>query len=267
MASRLSLYVPSSTPLHRIDPRAKFLLLALVLGLSVANDQLFKDPLIGLFTYAYLLGLMLVAKLPSSWIRAGLYLSVLFMVTNVVFWSPYYSGKGAAVLYVPLLNLSLTDFGLRFSLIKGFLVANPVMASILTFTTTSPQRLLQGLQKVGVPFTGAFTLILALRLIPYAVSELREVMEAQMLRGLELQKGGPIKRIRNHIPVFIPLFVRMMRGIFELAVALECKGLGAVRRRTFAIPLKFGRLDAAFVALSCLVLVLPVLLRAPLHMP
>lgn len=261
MAARLSLYVPTRSPLHQLDPRTKFALLVLVLAFSVTNDQLFKDPLLGLLAFAYLPALMLAARLPSTWIRVGLYLSALFMMTNVIFWSPYFTDRGAALLRAPLLNIALTEYGLRFSLTKGFLVTNPVLASVLTFTTTEPQRLLQGLQKLGVPFVGAFTLILALRLIPYAVEELRAVMEAQMLRGLELQKGGPIRRIRSHIPIFIPLFVRMMRGIYELAVALECKGLGAGNRRSYALPLALGRGDAALLGLSCAVLAAPLLLR------
>jgi energy-coupling factor transport system permease protein len=63
------------------------------------------------------------------------------------------------------------------------------------------------------------------------------VVDAQRSRGLELDKGNFIKRIKNYIPILIPLIISAIRRSVELAEALESRAFGATEERTSIVTL------------------------------
>jgi energy-coupling factor transporter transmembrane protein EcfT len=71
-------------------------------------------------------------------------------------------------------------------------------------------------------------------------------MDAQKARGLELEKGNFLKRIRNYIPILIPLIVSAIRRSLELAEAMESRAWGATKKRTNLYVLKMHRGDYIF---------------------
>jgi energy-coupling factor transport system permease protein len=83
-------------------------------------------------------------------------------------------------------------------------------------------------------------------------------MDAQKARGLELEKGNFMKRIRNYVPVLIPLIVSAIRRSLELAEAMESRAWGATKKRTNLYGLKLRRGDFALLAITVGVLVLAV---------
>jgi energy-coupling factor transport system permease protein len=74
-------------------------------------------------------------------------------------------------------------------------------------------------------------------------------MDAQKSRGLELEKGNIFKRIRNYIPILIPLIVSAVRRSMEMAEALESRGFNTSGKREPIKVLTFKRIDY-LVALS-----------------
>ena len=56
-----------------------------------------------------------------------------------------------------------------------------------------------------MPYEFAFAFTIAVRFVPVLAEEAQTIMDAQKARGLELEKGGLLKKIRNYIPVLIPL--------------------------------------------------------------
>src|SRR5690554_6631982 len=81
-------------------------------------------------------------------------------------------------------------------------------------------------------------------------------MDAQKARGLELEKGSLMKRIRNYVPVLIPLIVSAIRRSLELAEAMESRAWGATKKRTNSYALKLHRGD--FVLLTIIIAILTV---------
>jgi energy-coupling factor transport system permease protein len=79
-------------------------------------------------------------------------------------------------------------------------------------------------------------------------------MDAQKARGLELEKGGFMKRIRNYIPILIPLIVSAIRRSLELAEAMESRAWGAVKKRTNLYALKLHRGDLAMLVITAAIL-------------
>jgi energy-coupling factor transport system permease protein len=132
--------------------------------------------------------------------------------------------------------------------------------------TTSADDLGLALEQIHVPFTISFTFTTAVRLVPSMATDAQTVVDAQRSRGLELDKGNPMKRIRNYIPILIPLIISAIRRSVELAEALESRAFGATEKRTAIAILKMRTPDAiAIIAtLLGLTLALYVYFRVPL---
>ena len=95
------------------------------------------------------------------------------------------------------------------------------------FLTTSPDHLGLALEESRVPYEFAFAFTTAVRFVPVLAEEAQTIMDAQKARGLELEKGGLLKKIRNYVPVLIPLIVSAIRRSLELAEAMESPSMGS----------------------------------------
>jgi energy-coupling factor transport system permease protein len=118
-----------------------------------------------------------------------------------------------------------------------------------------------------VPYEFAFAFTTAVRFVPVLAEEAQTIMDAQKARGLELEKGGFLKRIRNYVPVLIPLIVSAIRRSLELAEAMESRAWGATKKRTNLYVLKFRRGDFALLAITVVVLAVAIFVRLYVPVP
>jgi energy-coupling factor transport system permease protein len=135
------------------------------------------------------------------------------------------------------------------------------------FLTTSPDHLGLALEQTHVPYEFSFAFTTAVRFVPVLAEEAQTIMDAQKARGLELEKGNFLKRIRNYVPVLIPLIVSAIRRSLELAEAMESRAWGATKKRTNLYVLKLHRGDFALLAITIGVLVLAIYVRLYVHVP
>jgi energy-coupling factor transport system permease protein len=178
--------------------------------------------------------------------RAGLLLAVLIFAMNFVF--------GSTLIFSAAMTLRFISLMSAFSLF---------------FMTTSPDDLGLALEQAHVPYTLSFTFTTAVRLVPTMALDAQTVIDAQRSRGLELDKGNFMKRIRNYIPILIPLIVSAIRRSIELAEALESRGFGASPNRQPLIVLRMKFTDYFVVAVTILLeaLAVYVYLYVPLPSP
>ena len=105
-----------------------------------------------------------------------------------------------------------------------------MFASLLTFTTTPAkisdglEGLLSPLKRLGLPAHDiAMMITIALRFIPTLVEETDRIMKAQTARGASFDSGSLISRMKDMLPVLIPLFVSAFKRAEELALAMEAR--------------------------------------------
>jgi energy-coupling factor transport system permease protein len=110
------------------------------------------------------------------------------------------------------------------------------------------------LEQSRVPYEFSFAFTTAVRFVPVLAEEAQTIMDAQKARGLELEKGGFMKRIRNYIPILIPLIVSAIRRSLELAEAMESRAWGAVKKRTNLYALKLHPGDAGMLVITIAIL-------------
>ena len=76
-------------------------------------------------------------------------------------------------------------------------------------------------------------------------------MKAQTARGADFESGGIIKKVRNMIPLLVPLFISAFRRANDLAMAMEARCYHGGGGRTQMKPLRYAMIDyAAFVILT-----------------
>ncbi len=224
------------TPVHRLDPRAKFVLLVALVVPALLSTSISVMVLLMLVQVP----LLVAGRVTRRWVlslRAGLLLSVLIFVVNLLT-SSLASAIGLTLRFLVL----LTSFS-------------------MFFMTTSPDDLGLAIDKVrfvrwlskrwlGFPNALSFTFTTAVRLVPTLAADAQTVVDAQRSRGLELDRGNLLKRIRNYVPILIPLLLIAIRRSLELAEALESRGFPGKEGRTSLFELKFRPIDYAVVGVS-----------------
>jgi energy-coupling factor transport system permease protein len=120
-----------------------------------------------------------------------------------------------------------------------------VVSTSLFFITTSPDELEQVMKTFRLPRDVIFAFVTAVRFIPVMMLDTIQIMDAQKSRGLELEKGNIFRRVRNMIPVLIPLVVNSVVRSGELAEAMESRAYGAVPKPTSLVEYHASAADKA----------------------
>ena len=243
----------ASTPIHNLDPRIKFIFVIVIFAIAIMFIEL--PVLILLFLCQ--LPIVLVAKVQKQWIRSmrgASFLASLIFVTNFAFSFIYSSYH-----FTPSLLEGVIALTLRFIVL--------VESFSIFFLTTSPDHLGLALEQSHLPYEFCFAFTTAVRFVPVLAEEAQTIMDAQKARGLELEKGNFMRRIRNYIPILIPLIVSAIRRSLELAEAMESRAWGAIKKRTNLYELKMRKGDYLLLILTFAALGAAVYVRLYIHIP
>ena len=214
------------TPVHKLDPRAKFVVLLTIFALSL----LFSNLLVLSTLFIAQLPMVISARSTRRWIssmRAGSFFAILIFTANL-----------------------LTGSTLVFSLTMMIRFLVLISSFSFFFMTTSPDDLGLALEEMHIPYALCFTFTTAVRLVPTMAIEAQTIMDAQRSRGLELDKGNLIKRIRNYMPILIPLIVLAIKRSIELAEALESRAFDVSKKRVSYAVLKIKAMDIVVIILT-----------------
>jgi energy-coupling factor transport system permease protein len=230
-----------SSPIHNLDPRIKFVYVIVIFIAAI----MFKSILPLAVLFVMQLPFVFIAHVEKQWVRSmrgAAFLAAFIFIINI---ASFYFFKGFT------LPVSAVEDAVAMTL--RFVVL--VESFSVFFLTTSPDHLGLALEQSKVPFEFAFAFTTAVRFVPVLAEEAQTIMDAQKARGLELEKGNLMKRIRNYIPVLIPLIVSAIRRSLELAEAMESRAWGACKKRTNLYSLKLHKGDYALLVISAVILV------------
>lgn len=144
----------------------------------------------------------------------------------------------------------------QLNVILKYLATIPVV--ILFVSTTDPSEFASSLNRIGVSYKIAYSVSLALRYIPDIQREYHEISVSQQARGLEMEakKQSLIKRLKSAATLLFPLIVSSMERIETIANAMELRGFGKKKKRTWYSSRPFGKGDYAAMIISLLLLLL-----------
>jgi hypothetical protein len=138
----------------------------------------------------------------------------------------------------------MTVGGLMYGLLISLRVISVVMV-VPIFTMTSPMsRISASLSKIRVPQKIIFMLITAMRFVPLVQESMDNIIEAQKIRGFDIDKANIFQKLRRaYIPIITPLLLLMFRRAMDLEVAINARGFGAQKNRTYIEDVSFKARD------------------------
>lgn len=240
----LGQYYPEQSVIHRLDARTK------ILGTLLYIIEIFLvNSFTGFGLVILALGVLIgISRVPVRFIFKGLKAVVfiilltfvlnLFMFDGTVLWHWKF--------------LTITYEGLYRSCFMALRLILLIIGTSMLTLTTKPMELTDGLEKLLKPFNRfglpsheiALMMSIALRFIPTLLEETDKIMKAQQARGADFESGSLIQRVKNMIPILIPLFVGSFRIAQDLALAMEARcyhgGVGRTRMKEIVFSRRDG---------------------------
>ena len=240
----LGQYFPGTSPLHRMDPRSKLLILVLYIVTIFCCGSLIPFALCTLG----LLAAIKISRISPKLILKSLKPIVIIVIFTGVLNILYTPGEVLVKLWI----FRITMEGIQTAAVMITRILLLVASTALLTYTTSPMALTDGLEnllsplkKLKVPVHEfAMMMSIALRFIPTLIEETDKIMSAQKARGADFESGNLLQRAKALVPVLVPLFISAFRRADDLACAMECRLYHGGANRTRLHTLKYSRVDA-----------------------
>ncbi|SFH58348.1 energy-coupling factor transport system permease protein [Pisciglobus halotolerans] len=226
-------YIPGTSWIHRLDPRAKLLAtMFFIIIIFLANNWQ---------TYLLLLLFTLLAvkltDIKFSFFINGVKPMIWLILFTVVLQVLFTSGGETYFQWGPIMVTSQGLLNGVFIFCRFVLII--FMSTLLTLTTMplsltdAIEYLLRPLTKLKVPvYEIALMLSIALRFVPTLMDETEKIMNAQRARGVDFGEGNIFQQMKAIVPLLIPLFVSSFNRAEELATAMEARGYQGGEGRT-----------------------------------
>ena len=252
----LGQYFPADSFVHKLDPRTKLLIsFALIIFVFFIHSIYGYLALVSFLALEIILSKisfrLVLKSVRSIWLVLFLtfILNVFFLVgEDLVFeWA-----------FIRIYRESI----IKACEMAGRLIILVVISSMLTFTTSAKEItdaleiLLKPLNKVHFPVHEmALMMSIALRFIPTLMEETDRIMKAQTARGASFDSGGFISRIKDMLPILIPLFISAFKRADDLALAMEARCYHGGENRTKYVEYHYTYRDliAAVTAVALVV--------------
>lgn len=236
----------ASSPFHRMTPSSKLVFVIGVSFVAIFNTNMWVG--IGLFVFVLLLAAFATSvPLKTYWSLGKVILP--FVIILFVVFPFFYSGQATTgsdiiVIRTPIRDLTWADIGFG-SLLAFRFLAIGVSGLIFAFTT-HPSDLVQSLSKRGWDYRLVHAPVLGLVLFPALLEMGREISITQRIRDLG-QDTNWFKRkwVRLRHLAFAMLVLGLRNGQTQ-AMALDIRGYGAHKTRTFMRPMINNRAGTIF---------------------
>lgn len=243
------LYLDKDTFVHRLDPRTKIIVMILSFAAALIVNSILAIAIVSALVLLY----AILGRTLSNLKRIGIVL-IMVSIMSVVLWS--ITGGGPTKILGPI-----TMEGLEKGIVSAVKLSIMIISGMIFLSTTKMEEISIGLEKLGLPYRAAFAFSTAIRLVPTIVATSYTISQAQKSRGLDLDSGNIIQKIKKYIPLLIPTFVSVIRGTNIFSMALESKGFGYASKRTNYLEIKIKVKDILIMMFAIGVVVLSVIYK------
>jgi energy-coupling factor transport system permease protein len=251
------LYQDRDSALHRLHPLTKLLgLLLLFVAAFAFNDPRWVAPYVVVIVALFALGRVLDNLGRSLWFVS------LFFIMSVLLWTLFLRDVAPTWHWGPF-AASLTS--LQYGLAVGLRLAFLILTGMLFLSTTTVEATAYAMRQLRFPEMMLLAFTLAFRLVPSFTRSALAAADAQRSRGLELDRGGPLTRLRRYVPLMVPVVGRGLRSADDLTRALETRGVSAVRQRSHLREYRSSVADLLAAGLLLLATIAVVAARVQMH--
>jgi energy-coupling factor transport system permease protein len=261
-------YIKRNTPIHRLDPRAK-LILMFAYSFSAAQTSNFWIILAGLIgaTFYYTLARLKWRETRRVWI-------FIIAINVVIIFSNFLLSGGAIVqgvdtthqhvlFYIPFIGLKphvpfigpallpVSVQSIFFMITQAMRNFSIALLVIPIPYTTNPGHLGVAFKGLGIPDRFAYAIDLSFRFLPTVARDFGTTLDAQRARGFEIDKlrGGIFGKIARLAPMVVPVVIGSIVEAEDIISAMELRCFG-VGKRSWFTKLQARPLDRAIMTLS-----------------
>lgn len=252
-------YIDRPSPIHRLTGACK---LVCLIAWSVAAMTSFYTPLLVALTLASFV-LFRVAKLRINDISFMLGLMLVYILLNnilIFLFSPTHGTTlyGTRTVLFRIAGPYVVTAEQLFYHLNVILKNACTIPIVLLFVcTTNPSEFAASLNRIGVSYRISYAVALALRYIPDIQREYRDISLAQQARGTEMsKKASLIQRLKAASSILIPLILSSMERIETISNAMELRGFGKGKKRTWYSGRQFSGMDLMCMIVCLLLVVL-----------
>ncbi len=230
----MEFYRAGTTVLHRLDPRAKLIILVV----ELAAFFLPSAPWVLLLLTAFIACVIAIVLGPAQLMPP---LKTLWpILILIVLLTPPFHREGASLLQVFGFTL-VTTGGLNMTLVMLLRFLGITLGFFAIVRTLALDDMVLSLRWFGLPYSACLVMTITLRTIPTLGATWHNVLDAHRLRS-----GAPIgpprrRLVETYLPVLTSVLIEAVKSIPLLAMALESRGFGRRNPRTSFAELRTGR--------------------------
>ncbi len=252
-------YIDRPSPIHRLTGACKLFCLItwslaamttfytpLLIGLTVASLILFRVARLKVKDISFVLGLMMVYIVMNN---------VLIFLFSPDHGSSIYGTETVLFKFFGPYVVTAEQLFYHLNVILKNACTIPIV--LLFVCTTNPSEFAASLNRVGVSYRISYAVALALRYIPDIQREYRDISLAQQARGTEMsKKASLVKRLKAASTILIPLILSSMERIETISNAMELRGFGKGKNRSWYSARKFSKMDFICMIVCTLLMLL-----------
>jgi len=245
-------YIHKDSIIHQLDPRIKILTTFLIIIVVFLIDKWIGFLIIS----AYLFIVIILSKVNPKYVLMGIKPLLFIIIFTLLI--HFFTTQGEIIYTIWFFTVT------KEGVYRGLFIATRLFLLIMSTSwltlTTSPIALTDGIERllsifkiIRIPIPAheiAMMMTIALRFIPTLMEETEKIMKAQMARGADFESKNIVKRIKNMIPIIIPLFINAFHRADELAIAMEARCYRGGNGRTHYRELSIKTNDRIFFIIT-----------------
>lgn len=257
-------YIARSSPVHRLTGSTKLMMVILTsVAVMITYDTRFLA--------AAILGAAVLFGFSGITFRdvrfVVLFISGLMVINTVVIYlfSPeegvrIYGTRHVIFQFSDHYTVTAEQLFYLFNVILKYFSVLPI--ALLFITTTEPSEFASSLNRLGVNYRIAYAVALTLRYIPDIQRDFFEISQAQQARGVDMSRNvSLLSRLKNVTAVLFPLIFSSLDRIGTISSAMELRGFGKLKKRTWYRARAFRRSDLASVLICAFLLFISIILN------
>jgi energy-coupling factor transport system permease protein len=261
MKARLFSYNYEDTYIHRLSGLTKlvcFLLLTFAVMFSYDIRVI-----LGVLVFSVII--LRVSRIKFSQIKLMIYYVLVFIVINAIITFLFAPEQGVEiygtrhVIWQGIGRYVLTQEQLLYQVTQFFKYLSVIPLGIIFLLTTNPSEFASSMNKVGMNYKAAYAFSLTLRYFPDVQRVYHDISQAQQARGLELGAQASMgDRFKNSLIIVIPLIFSTLERIEVVTNAMDLRGFGKLKKRTWYTISRLTGSDYFSLTLSTIILAITI---------
>ena len=126
-----------------------------------------------------------------------------------------------------------------------------IPAVFIFVVTTNPSEFAASLNRIGISYNIGYAVAIALRYIPDVQDDFHKIKNAQEARGIEMSgKAKLTQRIKSVAAIIFPLIFTSVERIDTVSNAMELRGFGKYKKRTWYMGKPLAAADYAVLIVT-----------------